>query len=168
MFTGITAGMYENGLGHIEPVFDNHPSPHPDPTPPSDPIESDTGPSIDVIQWSDPNSPVGNSSSGPNTQFSTDCDSFWMPPEGPDALPNVPGFSDCGWPLNGQFVIGNTTYSVEGWALTQSAGGAAYSQTFFAWSSVLNPNPPTINSMTVLNMDHFMAHGSWAMNMQNN
>ena len=102
----------------------------------------------------------------PNTQWSNDCDESWMPPEGPDALPNVDGFPECGWPINGQVVIGNTTYSVGGSASVLGSNGQ---YTHHGWASVLNPvTQVNVAPLAVLNMDHFQQHGTWAYNMQNN
>ena len=102
----------------------------------------------------------------PNTQWSNDCDQSWMPPEGPDALPNVDGFPECGWPINGQVVIGNTTYDVGGSAAVLGSNGQ---YTHYGWASVLNPVTQTsVAPLAVLNMDHYQQHGAWAYNMQNN
>ena len=80
------------------------------------------------------------SSTDPCLNVDADGNVYWMPPEGPDALPNYSWFPELGWPCSGIVKFQGYDYVVGGYAFRLYDQNGVYAPDYFAWNSVLYPN----------------------------
>ena len=109
---------------------------------PTDGMEGDAA---GMANWDGVNCTEGGdatppSSTDPCLNVDADGNVYWMPPEGPDALPNYSWFPELGWPCSGIVKFQGYDYVVGGYAFRLYDQNGVYAPDYFAWNSVLYPN----------------------------